>query len=144
VIENCKYYKSFREDYVEDPKMSSSVYDVVIVGGGCAGAKAAESLYTNGVRNILLLEAQARLGGRIQTLFVDDVRYPVEMGANWLHGIEVQSFVYPQDLVDLMIFVFGKGQSILQTYRGPSGCVLSPETKALSSDCNSLLGPRWK
>lgn len=68
----------------------SNVYDVLIIGGGAAGLKAAETLYTNGVTNILLLEAQERLGGRIQTVWLNnDVKVPLELGANWIHGILV-------------------------------------------------------
>ncbi len=60
--------------------------DVVIVGGGVAGVEAAEKLYSSGITNIVLLEAQDYLGGRIKTYFLnDDEKYPLEMGATWIH-----------------------------------------------------------
>jgi monoamine oxidase len=71
--------------------MCDHLYDVVIIGGGVAGCKAAHTLYMKGAENILLLEAQNRLGGRIHTIFLDDnAKRPVEMGANWLHGTVVR------------------------------------------------------
>jgi phytoene dehydrogenase-like protein len=73
--------------------MSSNNYDVIIIGGGCAGLKAAETLYSNGVKNILLLEALDRLGGRLHTIWInDDPKVPIELGANWIHGLEVKGF----------------------------------------------------
>ena len=61
--------------------------DVVVVGGGVAGLAAAASLLAAGL-SVVVLEASARVGGRVQTLRRganggDDV---VELGATWLHG----------------------------------------------------------
>ena len=61
--------------------------DVVVVGGGAAGLECANKLYSSGVQNLVVLEAQDYLGGRIKTLFTDDQEtYPLEMGATWIHG----------------------------------------------------------
>lgn len=38
---------------------------VIIIGGGISGLAAAVELVENGIRNIVILEAQNRLGGRI-------------------------------------------------------------------------------
>ncbi len=41
---------------------------VLIVGAGVAGLSAADKLISNGIKNILVIEAQDRLGGRIHTI----------------------------------------------------------------------------
>ncbi|ELT91045.1 hypothetical protein CAPTEDRAFT_114517 [Capitella teleta] len=58
---------------------------VVIVGGGMAGLSAAQHLYANGFKNVTLVEARDRLGGRIQTQIIGG-KDLVEMGANWILG----------------------------------------------------------
>ena len=51
-----------------DPSESSvSSPRVVIVGAGIAGLSAAEHLVKNGVTDVVILEAQGRVGGRILT-----------------------------------------------------------------------------
>ncbi len=60
-----------------------SAPDVVIIGGGIAGLTAARELTRAGV-NVMLLEARDRLGGRILT--DHSLGYPVELGAEFIHG----------------------------------------------------------
>jgi monoamine oxidase len=59
------------------------MYDVIIIGGGSAGLMAAKILSEAG-KNILLLEARAQLGGRIQA--IDTLTYSAEGGAEFIHG----------------------------------------------------------
>ena len=66
------------------------VYDVIIVGGGVAGLHTLEILYSNNVKNVLLLEALDRLGGRVETTWLnDDINVPLELGATRIHGLTV-------------------------------------------------------
>ncbi|XP_071748796.1 spermine oxidase [Lepeophtheirus salmonis] len=60
---------------------------VVIIGAGAAGLFAAKKLIDSGQygpKDIIILEAQDYVGGRIKTIFVNDG--PLETGAQWIHG----------------------------------------------------------
>ena len=58
--------------------------DVLVIGAGIAGLRAAEVLVAKG-RRVIVLEARDRLGGRIHTDRSWGV--PVELGASWIHGV---------------------------------------------------------
>lgn len=54
---------------------------ILIIGAGASGIAAATKLFENGFRNLTILEAESRIGGRINTVpygtgFID-------MGAQW-------------------------------------------------------------
>lgn len=67
--------------------------DVVVVGGGCSGLECARELYALGFTNLVVLEAQDYIGGRIKTTYINnDERYPLEAGACWIHGLVVKTF----------------------------------------------------
>lgn len=70
---------------------------IVIIGAGSAGIAAATRLLEQGFRNVLLIEAEDRIGGRINTVpFADNV---VDLGGQWCHG-EQGNVVY-QTVKDL-------------------------------------------
>ncbi|XP_016999960.2 peroxisomal N(1)-acetyl-spermine/spermidine oxidase isoform X1 [Drosophila takahashii] len=57
---------------------------ILIVGAGASGIAAATRLLENNFGNVQILEAENRIGGRIQTIcFGDNV---VDVGAQWCHG----------------------------------------------------------
>ncbi|XP_073701816.1 spermine oxidase-like isoform X2 [Garra rufa] len=58
---------------------------VVIIGSGFAGLAAASALVKGGFKNVLVLEAKDRVGGRVNTTkpFTENI---IEVGANWIHG----------------------------------------------------------
>jgi monoamine oxidase len=59
--------------------------DVVVVGGGVAGLAAAVRLAEAG-RRVTLLEARARLGGRVYTVLDPAEGHPIELGAEFVQG----------------------------------------------------------
>ncbi|XP_067647273.1 spermine oxidase-like [Eurosta solidaginis] len=57
---------------------------IVIIGAGSAGIAAGTRLLQTGFKNVLVLEAENRFGGRVHTIpFGDNV---VDLGAQWCHG----------------------------------------------------------
>ncbi|KAL7733361.1 hypothetical protein ACLKA6_004854 [Drosophila palustris] len=72
---------------------------IVIIGSGPAGIAAATRLLEQGFKNVTILEAENRIGGRINTIpFADSV---VDLGAQWCHG-EENNVVY-EKVKDLSI-----------------------------------------
>ncbi|CAL9159366.1 unnamed protein product [Musa hybrid cultivar] len=58
---------------------------VIIIGAGMSGISAAKTLSDAGVKEILILEATNRIGGRIRNTYFADLS--VETGANWIEGV---------------------------------------------------------
>lgn len=46
----------------------SIIKEVIIIGAGVAGIAAATRLFEHGIENILVLEAENRIGGRVNTV----------------------------------------------------------------------------
>ena len=65
--------------------MAEESVDVVVVGAGAAGLAAAEVLARAGQR-VRLLEARARIGGRVDTRRLPGWSAPVELGAEFVQG----------------------------------------------------------
>ena len=70
-------------------------YQVVIIGAGISGLYAACNLLDLGIKNIIILEAQDRIGGRIHSIPVKNpvhekdrqgVKEWLELGAQFCHG----------------------------------------------------------
>jgi spermine oxidase len=68
---------------------------IVIIGAGAAGLAAASRLFKNGFKDVIVLEASDRIGGRIHSVNVDyksektteeERRHTIEFGAQWIHG----------------------------------------------------------
>lgn len=54
---------------------------IVIIGAGASGIAAATKLLANGFENVTVLEAEARIGGRVNTVKYGDGF--VDLGAQW-------------------------------------------------------------
>ncbi|QPF83170.1 FAD-dependent oxidoreductase [Bradyrhizobium genosp. L] len=63
----------------------SRLHRIVVVGAGAAGLMTARELAQAG-RQVTILEARARCGGRIHPLPASEFGYPAEAGAEFVHG----------------------------------------------------------
>lgn len=63
---------------------------VAVIGGGAAGIAAARTLADAG-RQVLLIEASDRLGGRAHTVTICGM--PLDLGAGWLHSAQHNPWV---------------------------------------------------
>ncbi|KAF9608498.1 hypothetical protein IFM89_009864 [Coptis chinensis] len=59
---------------------------VIIIGAGMSGISAAQRVSDAGIKDILILEATNRIGGRIHK--TDFAGLSVELGANWVEGVD--------------------------------------------------------
>src|SRR5260370_22180097 len=62
-----------------------SEVDVAVIGAGAAGIGAARRLVKGGSVSVLVLEARARVGGRVHTM---EPGFPLDRGAEWLHSAD--------------------------------------------------------
>jgi len=60
--------------------------DVIVIGAGMAGLAAAHELTRAGLQ-VAILEARDRIGGRVHTVRDPSLNYPVELGAEFVHGL---------------------------------------------------------
>ena len=61
------------------------MHDAIIVGAGAAGLSAAKDLVAAG-RDVLILEARNRIGGRMYSINAPGVPVAIELGAEFIHG----------------------------------------------------------
>jgi monoamine oxidase len=59
--------------------------DLIILGAGVAGLAAASELAAAGLK-ILIVEARDRIGGRVFTTHDPVTKFPIELGAEFIHG----------------------------------------------------------
>jgi monoamine oxidase len=72
----------------------ADTFEAVVIGAGVAGLAAARTLAEAG-RRVALIEARERVGGRIHTVQAIQGDLPVELGAEFIHGL-------PEELIDLV------------------------------------------
>ena len=79
--------------------MSTRITEVVVIGAGVAGLACAQALCQAGLR-VRILEARNRIGGRVWTVHPSLTNAPVELGAEFIHGLprEVWQVVERADL----------------------------------------------
>jgi monoamine oxidase len=69
--------------------MSKRITEVVVIGAGVAGLSCSQALCEAGLR-VTILEARSRVGGRIWTVHPSLTNTPVELGAEFIHGLPRQ------------------------------------------------------
>ncbi len=65
--------------------MSGMDADVIVIGAGVSGLAAAGELGRRG-KDVLILEARNRVGGRLWSVSPPEWKQPVELGAEFIHG----------------------------------------------------------
>ncbi|KAG0676259.1 hypothetical protein C6P40_001271 [Pichia californica] len=105
--------------------------DVIIIGAGIAGLKAAADLKEKGV-STLILEARSRIGGRIFTEYSEITNNHYDLGASWFHST-MENPVFDK-------FVNEWYKPINAKYDDSNiGIILNTETGSFPKDCN--VGP---
>ena len=75
------------------------IYDIIIVGAGISGLAAADNLIDSG-KDVLILEARDRIGGRIWSHLWNGVT--IEEGANWIHTSDANPLTKYSEKKDLI------------------------------------------
>jgi len=83
-------YKTTQLDEKPDLKSSGFLLEIssmkaIVIGAGAAGLMAAYELTRKGA-DVIILEADNRIGGRIHTLIPSGFTQPIEAGAEFIHG----------------------------------------------------------
>ncbi|XP_074659036.1 spermine oxidase-like [Tubulanus polymorphus] len=74
---------------------------VLVIGAGMAGLSTASELFSAGFKNVTVLEAQDRPGGRIKTLDPFGETH-IEIGAQWVHGQHGNPIFHLADKMNLV------------------------------------------
>ncbi len=86
--------------------------DVVVIGAGVAGARAARDLDAAGHR-VIVVEAQPVVGGRTKTVRPDGWPVPVELGASWVHDTDASDLADQLDALDVSTVAFAYDDVVL-------------------------------
>lgn len=88
-IAACLLAAVHAQDLFLDKNTQAKDADVIIIGAGWSGMAAAHHLHTNGVENLIVLEADARTGGRSMSIEFGSEsvgKFIFEQGSNWVCG----------------------------------------------------------
>ena len=117
--------------------------DVIVVGAGIAGLAAARTLVDAGLQ-VTLIEARDRAGGRIYTLPSAAGELPVELGAEFVHGLPLE-LIHLIEEAGLTRFELG-GETLCFRREGGSGrlerCAEQPEVDQLFNELAHLQPPQ--
>lgn len=110
---------------------------IIIVGAGVSGIAAARKLHENGFTNFTILEAENRIGGRINSVeFAGSV---IDVGGTWVHG-EDGNIVYEM-VKDLNLLSPSPHMFENMTFYSPDGSVVNKQlTDKLCNIVNEIFG----
>lgn len=107
--------------------------EIVILGAGIAGLAAAAKLGEAGF-SVLVLEARDRIGGRIFTQKDTTSGIPIELGAEFIHGLVPE--IFEPLLENESEITEVEGQSWCVTQEGLSACKFFPQVDAILEKMN--------
>ncbi len=108
--------------------------DVLIIGAGMAGITAARELQKSG-REVVVLEARNRPGGRIHTVHVDGAG--LDLGAAWIHGAKTNPL---SDMAAKAgITTFRDDDDLVQIFAADGGMVADQAVDDAEAKFNRLL-----
>ncbi|MGB8539629.1 MAG: NAD(P)/FAD-dependent oxidoreductase [Acidobacteriaceae bacterium] len=115
--------------------------DVIVVGAGIAGLAAARTLSEAGLQ-VVLIEARDRVGGRIYTVPPAVGELPVELGAEFVHGLPME-LIHLVEEAGLTRFELGGETLCIHKERGVmEPCAGQPEVDALFNELAHLEPPQ--
>lgn len=90
--------------------MAKHIHQAIVIGAGVAGLTAAHELIRGGLHDVVVLEAQDYIGGRVKTAM--DWGDLVELGAEFVHGRHIATWDYIEQIGLPTVAVGGKPKLI--------------------------------
>jgi phytoene dehydrogenase-like protein len=103
----------------------ADTFDVIVIGAGVAGLAAARTLAEAG-RRVALIEARDRVGGRIHTVPAIHGDLPVELGAEFIHGLPPELIHLVEEAGLTRFELEGDTAAVARARRRPAGTLRRP------------------
>lgn len=90
---------------------NNALLDVIVIGAGYAGLTASRLLKEAG-KNVLLLEARDRVGGRIHTHYIDNQLY-VDLGGQWIGPTQDRIYALAREMQVNTFKTYNEGKNVI-------------------------------